>query len=75
MRTTVNLADDVAAEVARICKQRGVGLSAAINELARAGMTATTPVETFQQRSVSMGLRIDVSNVGDVLDMLDDDDH
>jgi hypothetical protein len=38
-------------------------------------MTATTPVETFQQRSVSMGLRIDVSNVGDVLDMLDDDDH
>lgn len=74
MRTTVTLADDVAAEVARLRQKRGMGTSAAINELARAGMAGTPRRSAFRQRSTSLGLRIDVSNIGEVLETLDDDD-
>ena len=74
MRTTVTLADDVAAEVERLRRERGLGTSAAVNELARAGMTGPRRGEPFRQRGVALGLRVDVSNVADVLDAMDDDD-
>jgi len=74
VRTTVTLADDVAAEVERLRRDRGIGTSAAINELARAGMSQPVRDRPFRQRSVHLGLRADVSNVADVLDALDDDD-
>ena len=74
MRTTVTLGDDVAAEVERLRRQRGIGVSAAINELARAGMTHRPRSTPFHQRSAAIGLRIDVSNVAEVLDILDSDD-
>lgn len=74
MRTTVTLSDDVAAEVERLRRQRGIGVSAAVNELARAGMARQPAVQPFHQRSVALGMRIDVSNVADILDMLDSDD-
>ncbi len=38
MRTTVTLADDVAAELDRLRRERSIGVSEALNELARAGM-------------------------------------
>lgn len=74
MRTTVTLADDVAAEVERLRRERGLGMSAAVNELARAGMSGPRREELFRQRGVALGLRVDVSNVADVLDAMDDDD-
>ena len=37
MRTTVNLDDDVAAEAERLKRAEGIGLSEAVNRLARAG--------------------------------------
>ena len=74
MRTTVTLADDVAAELVRLRKQRGLGVSEALNELARAGMAGRRQSGRFQQRSTSLGLRLDVSNIAEVLDTLDDDD-
>ncbi len=40
MRTTVNLTDDVAAAVAQVRRKRSIGMSQAINELIRAGLTA-----------------------------------
>src|SRR4051794_32418857 len=40
MRTTVTLADDVAAAVDRLRREEGLGLSEAVNKLARAGLTA-----------------------------------
>ncbi len=40
MRTTVNLTDDVAAAVAQVHSKRSIGMSQAINELIRAGLTA-----------------------------------
>ena len=71
MRTTVSLQDDVAAAVEEIRRTRHVGLSEAVNELARAGMAAPRRGRTFQQRSADLGIRIDVSNVAEALDTLD----
>jgi len=71
MRTTVTLEDDVAAAVEEIRRTRHIGLSEAINELARAGMAAPRRGRIFQQRSADLGIRIDVSNVAEALDTLD----
>jgi metal-responsive CopG/Arc/MetJ family transcriptional regulator len=71
MRTTVSLDDDVAAAVEEIRRTRHVGLSEAINELARAGMAAPRKRRVFRQRSSELGIRIDVSNVAEALDVLD----
>jgi hypothetical protein len=71
MRTTVTLAPDVASEVARIRRERGVGLSEALNDLARRGMGVAEPASTFVQTTHPMGAKVDVANIGDVLDLLD----
>ncbi len=72
MRTTVSLAPDVASEVARIRRERGVGLSEALNDLARRGMARSKLPDTFVQATYPMGMKVDVANIGDVLDLLDD---
>jgi len=71
MRTTLSLDDDVAAAVQRLREERQIGLSDAVNELIRAGLTAPTRCTTFRQRTANLGLRIDVSNVADALERLD----
>jgi len=71
MRTTISIDDDVAAAVDRLRRERGLGLSAAVNQLARAGMRATPKRRAFRQRTARLGLQIDVSNVAEVLDTLD----
>lgn len=73
MRTTVNLDDDVLAAAEQLRRDRRIGLSEAINELARAGVAAGNgPREPFRQGTHSMGLRVDVSNVAEALDLLDE---
>jgi len=74
MRTTVVIDGDVAAEIERL-RRAGMGLSEALNLLARRGMAKNAPSETvaYQHRSSPMGLKIDVTNVAEVLDLLDDD--
>lgn len=75
MRTTVTLDPEVAAAVERLKRERGTGVSAAVNELARRGLAAgESERRTFVQRSYPIGLRVDVANIGEVLDMLDEDD-
>jgi metal-responsive CopG/Arc/MetJ family transcriptional regulator len=75
MRTTVNLDDDVAVAIERLRRERSIGLSQAINELIRAGLTAKRPREPFHQRSQHMGIRMDVTNVAEVLDLLEGPTH
>lgn len=74
MRTTVTLAADVAAEVERRRRETGAGPSEVINELARRGLVATegTASTTFVQQTMPLGARVDVTNIGDVLDLLDE---
>lgn len=71
MRTTVSLADDVAAAVQRLRKERSIGLGEAVNELIRAGLTKRQVANRFQQQTYDMGEGIDYSNIGDAIETLD----
>lgn len=74
MRTTVVIDSDVAAEIERL-RRGGLGISEALNLLARRGMAAQAnpnPVK-YHHRTANLGLKVDVSNIADVLDLLDDD--
>jgi len=71
MRTTITLDPDVMQAVQRLRKQRGTGLSEAVNELIRAGLRAKPSKPPFRQRVHKLGLRIDVRNIGEALELLD----
>jgi metal-responsive CopG/Arc/MetJ family transcriptional regulator len=71
MRTSINLDPDVAAAVDRLRREKHIGLSEAVNELARAGLTARTDRSPFRQRSQDLGLAVGVSNVAEALEYLD----
>jgi hypothetical protein len=72
MRTTVNLDDDVAAAVEQLRKERGLGISAALNEIARRGLAqGAVPRQRFSQQTSSGGARIDLTDITDALDLLD----
>jgi Arc/MetJ family transcription regulator len=71
MRTTVSLDDDVVAAVEELRRARRLGLSEAVNELIRAGLRAPRRRQQFRQRTAELGLRVDVSNVAEALDLLD----
>lgn len=71
MRTTVVLDDDVAAAVDQLRRQ-GMGMSAAVNELARRGLARADLPLRFEQRTSSMRARVDLSNVAEILDLLGD---
>jgi len=75
MRTTVTLDKDVAAAVQQLQRDRLIGLSAAVNELARAGLAVSTQRKRFVQRSVAMGAGLDVSNVAEALELLEGPGH
>lgn len=75
MRTTVSLDDDVAAAVQRLRSEKNIGLSEAVNELVRAGLTVPTQRKRFVQRAFPMGARIDVTNIGDALELLEEQDN
>jgi Arc/MetJ family transcription regulator len=71
VRTTVTLADDVAAAVERLRRERGLGLSDAVNELARAELRARGTPRSFRQKSARLGLKVDVTDVAEALDFLE----
>ncbi len=75
MRTTVSLDDDVAAAVSALRAKLDIGLSAAVNELVRAGLAAQPPRPAFAQRSFPMKARVDMSNVAETLDLLEGPAH
>lgn len=71
----MDLDDDVAAAIARLRKERGVGLSQLVNDLVRKALAAEEPRRTFRQRTEPLGLRIDVTNVAEALDVLEGPEH
>jgi metal-responsive CopG/Arc/MetJ family transcriptional regulator len=71
MRVTVNLDDDVVAAVERLRRDRSIGLSEAINELIRAGLTVKRPRKPFRQQSEHIGFKVDVTNVAEALEQLE----
>lgn len=73
MRVTVTLADDVAAEVEDLRRREGIGISEAVNRLIRSGLIVAEPRAEYVNRSFDLGPKVDVTNIGDVLDLLDDE--
>ena len=72
MRTTLTLADDVAAAVDRLRRERSIGMSEAVNELVRAGLMAQAkPRDAFRQKAYDMGLHVNVDNIAETLETLD----
>lgn len=71
MRTTVELDDDTSQAVQQLRRERGRGVSEAVNELIRRGLLAQPRPHRFEARTRSLGIRIDVSNVADALDLLE----
>ncbi|MGC0272078.1 CopG family transcriptional regulator [Pseudactinotalea sp. Z1739] len=74
MRTTVRLDPEVAAAAERLRQERHIGLGEAVNELARLGLARTEKTAPFQQRTASVGLKIDVTDVAGALELLDQAD-
>lgn len=72
MRTTITLDDDVAAALEQVRRNEGVGISEAVNRLVRASLSRPRPVSPYRHRSRPIGLKVDVTNIGDVLELLDD---
>lgn len=71
MRTTVRLDPEVAAAAERLRRERHIGLSEAVNELARAGLARGERATPFRQRTASVGVKIDITNVAEALELLD----
>lgn len=71
MRTTIQLDDDVDAAIALLRKTHGFGLSEAVNELIRRGLRAPAFRREFVQRTAALGIRVDVTNIGEALDFLE----
>ena len=72
VRSTITLDEDTAAAVERLRREQGIGPSAAVNALIRRGLTE--PPRTgrgYRHRSAHLGLTVDVTNVAEVLDLLD----
>lgn len=51
---------------------RGIGVSEAINDLVRAGLTQRVQRTPFEQRTDPIGLRVDAANVWEAIEQLDD---
>lgn len=71
MRTTITLADDVAAAVERLRRERGIGISEAVNDLVRSGLTANQAARPFRQRVHDLGSGVDITNIGEAIETLD----
>jgi hypothetical protein len=71
MSTTVTLADDAAAAIEKLRRERSIGTSEAINELVRAGLSAEHGKTLFRQKTHDLGRGIDFTNVADAIETLD----
>lgn len=68
----MRLDPEVAAAAERLRQERHIGLGEAVNELAREGLARGREASArFQQRTASVGLRLDVTNVAEALELLD----
>ncbi len=73
MRTTITLDDDVAAAVDALRAESGAGVSEVVNRLVRAGLARKAVTKPYRHHSRDLGLKVDVTNIGEVLDVLDGD--
>lgn len=75
MRTTIDLDNDTARAIDQLRREAGMGLSEAVNTLIRRGLLPRPNTGRFQQETRSLGVKVDVSNVAEALDVLEGADH
>lgn len=74
MRTTLTLDDDVAAAVEDLRRAEGIGRSEAVNRLVRKGLITRDAPVPYQHLPSDMGpFKVDISNIGAVIELLDHD--
>lgn len=74
MRTTIDLQPDVEKAIQQRRKISGKGLSETVNELLRESLVAENkPRSHFSVNPRPMGARLDVSNVAEVLELIEDE--
>lgn len=71
MRTTIEFDDDTAAAIEHARREVGLGISEAVNHLIRQGLLVRNDAPPFRQPTRRLGLKIDVSNVAEALEILD----
>jgi hypothetical protein len=73
----VTLDDDVVKALESLRRERGLGTSAALNELVRRGMAAaSTRRKPFRQRTSSMGPpRVPLDDIGLALELIEGEAH
>lgn len=74
MRTTISLDPDIEAAVERLRRKEGMGLSEAVNALARRGLVPGAPQERYVFTPRPMTALIDLTNVAEVLEMIEEGD-
>ena len=74
MRTTIEFEDDIAQALSRMRHESGMGVSEAANFLIRRGLSAPDRTERFVQRTRPLGVRIDISNVAEALELIEGPD-
>lgn len=72
MRTTVQLEDDTAAAVENLRREKGLGVSEAVNALIRRGLPPRDKRQRFVQETRDLGLKVDVTNIADAIELLED---
>ena len=75
MRTTVEFDSDTAQAIEQLRREDDMGLSEAVNTLIRRGLLPRPDPKPFQQETKPLGVKIDVSNVAEALDLLEGADH
>ena len=70
MRAAIEFEDDTARAIEELRRAEGLGVSEAVNELVRRGLLPRSTSKSFVQRTQPMGLKIDVSNVAEALEVL-----
>lgn len=71
MRTTIDLDEDVAKAVEHLRRAEHLGASEAVNTLIRRGLLQSPAPGRFRQATKPLGIKIDVSNVAEALDLLE----
>ncbi len=62
---------DTARAIEALRRECGLGMSEAVNELIRRGLVAKPAHRPFRQRTAPLGVSVDVSSVGDAIEVLD----
>jgi hypothetical protein len=69
MRTTVEFDPDTMAAIDELRRETGMGVSEAVNLLVRRGLLPREARPRFRQETHKLGLKVDVSNVAEALEV------